>query len=107
MNDPTTFAEFWERISANLDAPPHYVYKLYNSDDEFIYVGKAKNMRARMCSHWHDTPWIREVERIEVETHASEDEAIARELELILSAMPRHNRKHTGRLYTPGGYQGY
>ncbi len=75
------------------------VYRVYDEDDEIIYVGKAKNLKLRMASYLtenaRDADKVRKMlgkaTRLEWEATASELSALLRELQLIRRHQPRFN----------------
>ncbi len=75
------------------------VYKVYNRDDEIIYIGKAKNLKLRIASYLtqnaRDSEKINKMltkaGRVEFETTSSELYASLRELELIREYQPMFN----------------
>jgi excinuclease ABC subunit C len=77
--------------------PGVYLYK--NAEDEVIYVGKAKNLRARVRSYFLDGAaenaktgsLLREAVDIEYIVVANEGEALALENNLIKQKKPRYN----------------
>lgn len=80
------------------------VYLMRDSADTVLYVGKAKNLRRRLCCYRIANPdrmprrhlrLLRAVARIEFEQCASESAALARESELLLALRPRFNRAGT------------
>ena len=78
-------------------SPGVYLYK--NAEGEVIYVGKAKNLRARVRSYFQDIPGkdaktgplLREAVDIETIVVANEKEALALENNLIKQRKPRFN----------------
>ncbi len=77
--------------------PGCYLYK--NADGEVIYVGKAKNLRARVRSYFLEASQanaktgslMREAVDVEYITVANEHEALALENNLIKQKKPRFN----------------
>ena len=77
--------------------PGVYLYK--NAEGEVIYVGKAKNLRARVRSYFLDGAaenaktgsLLREAVDIEYIVVANEGEALALENNLIKQKKPRYN----------------
>jgi excinuclease ABC subunit C len=77
--------------------PGVYLYK--NAEGEVIYVGKAKNLRSRVSSYFHEGRWedaktgtlIREAVDVEYIVVANNKEALALENNLIKQRKPRFN----------------
>jgi predicted GIY-YIG superfamily endonuclease len=80
------------------------VYLMRDAHDTVLYVGKAKNLRKRLCSYRVANPdrmarrhlrLLRAVERIELQECADESSALARESELLRTLRPKFNRTGT------------
>src|SRR5579863_2695418 len=77
--------------------PGVYLYK--NAEGEVIYVGKAKNLRSRVASYFHEGRWedsktgtlIREAVDVDYIVVANNKEALALENNLIKQRKPRFN----------------
>ncbi|MGC2450468.1 MAG: excinuclease ABC subunit UvrC [Candidatus Sulfotelmatobacter sp.] len=77
--------------------PGVYLYK--NAENEVIYVGKAKNLRSRVSSYFHEGRWedaktgtlVREAVDVEYIVVANNKEALALENNLIKQRKPRFN----------------
>jgi excinuclease ABC subunit C len=77
--------------------PGVYLYK--NAEGEVIYVGKAKNLRNRVSSYFHEGRWedaktgtlVREAADVEYIVVANNKEALALENNLIKQRKPRFN----------------
>ena len=77
--------------------PGVYLYK--NAEGEVIYVGKAKNLRSRVASYFHEGRWedsktgtlVREAADVEYIVVANNKEALALENNLIKQRKPRFN----------------
>ena len=77
--------------------PGVYLYK--NAEGEVIYVGKAKNLRSRVSSYFHEGRWedaktgtlVREAADVEYIVVANNKEALALENNLIKQRKPRFN----------------
>ena len=77
--------------------PGVYLYK--NAEGDVIYVGKAKNLRSRVASYFHEARWedaktgtlIREAVDIDYIVVANNKEALALENNLIKQRKPRFN----------------
>jgi predicted GIY-YIG superfamily endonuclease len=84
------------------DAPG--VYLMRDSQDEVVYVGKARNLKKRLCSYRvangdrlprRILRLLHRVRKIDFETLPSEKLALDREAELLLNLRPRFNRAGT------------
>jgi predicted GIY-YIG superfamily endonuclease len=80
------------------------VYLMRDGRDTVLYVGKAKNLRKRLCSYRVANPdrmprrhlrMLRAVERIELQECADESAALTRESELLRALRPKFNRAGT------------
>jgi excinuclease ABC subunit C len=77
--------------------PGVYLYK--NAEGQVIYVGKAKNLRSRVASYFHEGRWedsktgtlVREAADVEYIVVANNKEALALENNLIKQRKPRFN----------------
>jgi excinuclease ABC subunit C len=77
--------------------PGVYLYK--NAEGEVIYVGKAKNLRSRVASYFHEGRWedaktgtlVREAVDVDYIVVANNKEALALENNLIKQRQPRFN----------------
>ena len=80
------------------------VYLMRDAADAVLYVGKASNLRKRLCSYRVANPdrmprrhlrLVRAVHRIELEECADEQAALARESALLRTLRPKFNRAGT------------
>src|SRR5215813_14295123 len=77
--------------------PGVYLYK--NTEGDVIYVGKAKNLRSRVSSYFHEGRWedaktgtlVREAVDVDYIVVANNKEALALENNLIKQKKPRYN----------------
>lgn len=89
--------DLFQKIRTIPTQPGCYLYK--NAEGEVIYVGKAKNLRARVRSYFLETSQanaktgslMREAVDVEYITVANEHEALALENNLIKQKKPRFN----------------
>jgi len=86
-----------EKIRYLPTTPGVYLYK--NAEGEVIYVGKAKNLRSRVSSYFHEGRWedaktgtlVREAVDVDYIVVANNKEALALENHLIKQKKPRFN----------------
>ncbi len=86
-----------EKIRSLPTSPGVYLYK--NAEGEVIYVGKAKNLRSRVSSYFHEGRWedaktgtlVREAVDVDYIVVANNKEALALENHLIKQKKPRFN----------------
>jgi excinuclease ABC subunit C len=85
------------RFLANTTQQPG-IYQMFGSDGAILYVGKAKNLKARLSSYFRKTgltpkthALVSRIARIEVTITASETEALILEQNLIKSNRPPYN----------------
>lgn len=77
-----------------------YIYKMYDENEELLYIGKTTNIRNRIKQHFSkDTiekqPWKEDVFRVEYfELYTKVDMDIA-ELYLIATERPKYNESST------------
>lgn len=72
----------------------HYVYRLFDADDQLLYVGCTHDMAMRMRYHKYRTPWFSEVARTEVETHPNRQAALDAEIVAIVLERPLRNKAY-------------
>jgi hypothetical protein len=89
-----------ERTRAKLLPACCGTYALYERRGDLLYIGKAKNARARVRSHLRDVQphgllpsWTKRIHRIEVRAAGSELEALLVEAELVGKLRPPLNRQ--------------
>ncbi|MBZ5680802.1 MAG: excinuclease ABC subunit UvrC [Acidobacteriia bacterium] len=86
-----------EKIRSIPTEPGVYLYK--NAEGDVIYVGKAKNLRSRVSSYFHEGRWedaktgtlVREAVDVDYIVVANNKEALALENNLIKQRKPRFN----------------
>jgi excinuclease ABC subunit C len=86
-----------QKIRSLPTSPGVYLYK--NAEGEVIYVGKAKNLRSRVASYFHEGRWedaktgtlVREAVDVDYIVVANNKEALALENHLIKQKKPRFN----------------
>src|SRR5580704_6059688 len=90
-------AEQFSQISASIPTDPG-VYKYFDTENNLIYVGKAKNLRKRVTSYFIKTftsyktyELVQRISRIEFTIVNSEQDAFLLENSLIKQFQPRFN----------------
>ena len=86
-----------QKIRSLPTSPGVYLYK--NAEGEVIYVGKAKNLRSRVSSYFHEGRWedaktgtlVRQAVDVDYIVVANNKEALALENHLIKQKKPRFN----------------
>ena len=86
-----------QKIRTIPSEPGVYLYK--NAEGDVIYVGKAKNLRSRVSSYFHEGRWedaktgtlVREAVDVDYIVVANNKEALALENNLIKQRKPRFN----------------
>jgi excinuclease ABC subunit C len=95
--DTTETMDLLAKIRTIPTEPGVYLYK--NAEGEVIYVGKAKNLRSRVASYFHEGRWedsktgtlVREAVDVDYIVVANNKEALALENNLIKQRKPRFN----------------
>ncbi|MDD4966987.1 excinuclease ABC subunit UvrC [Halothiobacillus sp.] len=73
------------------------IYRMYGDDDVILYIGKARNLKARLSSYFRGQQAIktqalvRQIVRIEITATQTEAEALLLESNLIKAHRPRYN----------------
>ena len=89
-----------ENLKKQIDALPDRpgVYQYYNSEDEIIYVGKAKNLKKRVSSYFnkiHDSGktnvLVKNIQSLKYIVVETEEDALLLENNLIKQYQPRYN----------------
>jgi excinuclease ABC subunit C len=90
-------AENFRNIAHKIPSSPG-IYKYYNSQDDLLYVGKAKNLRKRVSSYFNKTQasyktieLVKRIERIEFTITSTEQDALFLENSLIKEFQPKYN----------------
>ncbi|MFM2291138.1 MAG: hypothetical protein RIS29_951 [Bacteroidota bacterium] len=89
-----------ENLKKQIDALPDCpgVYQYYNSEEEIIYVGKAKNLKKRVSSYFnkiHDSGktnvLVKNIQSLKYIVVETEEDALLLENNLIKQYQPRYN----------------
>ena len=68
-----------------------FLYRLFNKDEELLYIGISYDVRKRLDQHATDKEWFHEVHTAVVETYPSRPKALSAEREAIWDEDPLHN----------------
>lgn len=72
----------------------YYVYSHFDVDNNLLYVGQTKNLRARTNQHRYCSPWAGEIARIETTKRANKAAAQRAERHAIFNGRPKYNVHH-------------
>lgn len=74
------------------------LYRLYNEDDQLLYIGISYSAIKRFAEHKDDKLWAKDVARIAIEQlgEITRPEAESIERDAIRSERPKHNKVHNG-----------
>lgn len=67
------------------------LYRLYDADDQLLYVGISLNPASRWTQHANDKSWWQDIARTDVEWLPSREEALGAEVRSIQTEQPLHN----------------
>lgn len=90
-----------------MSEPMYAVYRIFNADDELLYVGVTKNIAARMKQHQRSQAWWPSVASITTTWFETVEAASAAEIAAIQTEQPSSNINGVGaRAATPyrGGH---
>jgi hypothetical protein len=93
-------------VSVDLTAylePTYTVYRLYDAENNLLYVGATSDIPKRFAEHRRDKAWWPEVVRAEGLIHNTPEEAAYCEEGSIVLCQPRYNTKVAHRRYRGAG----
>jgi hypothetical protein len=70
---------------------PTELYRMYDADDQLLYIGVTCNKAARWHSHRRNSAWWKLVARKELTTYPDRSAALTAELAAIQAEKPLHN----------------
>lgn len=70
---------------------PTALYRMYDADDQLLYIGITCNKAARWDAHRRNSPWWKLVARKELTTYPDRSAALTAELAAIRAEKPLHN----------------
>ena len=70
------------------------LYRIFDADDELLYVGITNNPRGRAMDHVRLKPWARRISYITFEHFRSRDELVAAERKAVAGECPTFNVAH-------------
>jgi len=68
------------------------VYRLYDADDQLLYVGKTRRLRQRLLRHRREAEWWPQVVSIQIEPPVDDDIARHIEWKQICQLAPLYNK---------------
>jgi predicted GIY-YIG superfamily endonuclease len=71
-----------------------FLYRLYNANDELLYIGISKSAIHRLHTHLVHQPWGAQIVKQTVERFEKRSDAIQAETLAIKSEQPKHNIVH-------------
>jgi hypothetical protein len=90
VTDPT-IGRFCKRCESLAQGP--FVYRCYDAGDRLIYIGSAKSRLTRMHNHRANTPWWRDVVRVDYEDCPDIETARLAETAAIRAERPLRNKR--------------
>lgn len=79
-------ATYWYDIAGEC-----WLYRLYSSSGDLLYVGVSRNLEGRFAKHRYTKPWWGEVATVTSERFATRARAFAAERAAIVAESPRYN----------------
>jgi excinuclease UvrABC nuclease subunit len=73
-----------------------YLYRLWDDNDQLLYVGISKSAMARLTQHQRNKEWSQEIAKVTIESVGSRDEAQRLEKIAIQNEQPKYNIQHAG-----------
>lgn len=74
--------------------PTTAVYRIFDGDDNLLYVGASERSLARVQEHASEKGWFSDVNRVSIERFETREEALSAEKRAIETERPRHNVQH-------------
>jgi predicted GIY-YIG superfamily endonuclease len=78
------------------------VYRLFDTEDDLLYIGVSDQFGARWHQHAKVQPWWRDVDHQTITWFDTRDEALATETAAIKAEQPLYNIVHNGQHGRPG-----
>ncbi len=72
----------------------YLLYRMYDEDDNLLYVGMSGRLLTRLDNHWITKPWLRDLRKITVRQYPSQEKGLQAETQAIRREVPRYNRVH-------------
>jgi predicted GIY-YIG superfamily endonuclease len=76
---------------ASAEPVPHWLYRIYGTEGELLYVGITRNLSARLAQHAREQSWGLEIRDVIARWYPDEASADAAETEAVRAEEPRHN----------------
>jgi len=90
-------AEFSARAATKGKDGRTYLYRLFGTDDDLLYVGISLSALGRLGQHLNEKDWAPQVCRTTIESYPTRDAASDAERAAIRSEQPRYNKIHNTR----------
>jgi predicted GIY-YIG superfamily endonuclease len=71
-------------------------YECYSEAGDLLYVGVTENLRTRITAHKSSSKWYPQVTTMRARFYATAAQAAEREVELLATAAPIHNKDKKG-----------
>lgn len=75
----------------------HYLYRLYDANEQLLYVGISKSAIHRLHEHLTTQPWAEQIVTQKVQRFNSRQELEEAEKAAIKAENPKHNITHNGK----------
>jgi hypothetical protein len=70
------------------------IYRLWNDQDELLYIGSSKSALSRLTDHLNGKEWASEISSVTLEHFSELDDARSAEIDAIHFECPKYNIQH-------------
>lgn len=81
-------------VEPPLNNRPHVLYRMFDTEDQLLYVGITADAPDRFHGHRQDKDWWREIAAIRLEHLANRTAALQAERDAIRTERPKYNITH-------------
>jgi predicted GIY-YIG superfamily endonuclease len=81
-----------------------YVYRLWDADDQLLYIGISKSAINRLHQHLQQQPWAEQIVKQTIQRCYTREEAVHVERQAIKNEKPLHNIAHNASNRAAPGY---